>query len=102
MKDKNVCPVCGNNLVKGGDGEPYCERCVMEYGEWGEKLEEKIKMEREEGYYWVKLNEGEDWQPAEWVGGVWLLIGGEIYYEDTGIAEAGEEIREPEKEEKKW
>lgn len=44
IKDKNVCSVCGNNLVIGGDGIPYCERCVMEYGEWGEKLEETQKL----------------------------------------------------------
>lgn len=44
IKDKNVCSVCGNNLVIGGDGIPYCERCVMEYGEWGEKLEEIQKL----------------------------------------------------------
>jgi len=37
------CPLCGRNLVQGGDGFLYCEACVMNMGY--ESWEEKVKRE---------------------------------------------------------
>lgn len=49
-------------------------------------------MKREEGYYWVKIKESENWQPTELLGSICLLIGDEICYEDAYIVEVGKRI----------
>ena len=35
-----------------------------------------MKTKREDGYYWIRFEEGQ-WQPAEWLDkyGIWLTIG---------------------------
>ena len=50
-------------------------------------------MIREDGYYWIKHYQDEDWQIAQYaVGGWWLFHENDIYYEDTEVAEIGERI----------
>lgn len=51
-------------------------------------------MKREEGFYWVKLNNSGKWEPAEWkiAPESWWVIGESIGYEEDEIMEIGEKI----------
>ena len=49
-------------------------------------------MEREEGFYWIKLESEEDWQPAQYAAEVWWVTGDDVYYEDNEVAVVGEQI----------
>ena len=57
---------------------------------------------RKEGYYWILLDMGDKpdtWQPAEWFGDRWFVLGSEIGLVDelhpSGIVEIGELITKP-------
>jgi hypothetical protein len=50
-------------------------------------------MNREPGYYWVKLAEPEDWEPAMWTGGHWVLLGAEAG--DDVPAVIGDQVTPP-------
>ena len=51
------------------------------------------KEKRENGYYWVRHKFSEDlWQPAEWLGNVWLMLGSEERFDDIEMVEIGELI----------
>lgn len=48
-------------------------------------------MSREKGFYWIKCG-GPKWEPAEWVGDCFILIGLDIPYDDSELDEVGDKI----------
>lgn len=51
-------------------------------------------MNREPGYYWVKIWRGRDWQIARWNGTDWFFCGSEEDWPDDNI-EVGPKIEPP-------
>ncbi|KAA0676738.1 hypothetical protein [Azospirillum brasilense] len=51
-------------------------------------------MERPSGYYWVRLNASDDWEPARWnaENASWQLLGGDIELEHCDPAEIGDPV----------
>ena len=51
-------------------------------------------MKREDGFYWVKLNNNGNWEPAKWlnVSESWWIIGYSCGCEENEIEEIGERI----------
>ena len=47
---------------------------------------------REDGYYWIKLDNDKKWYLAELDEGFWFIIGNEREFYDSEIAEVGERI----------
>ena len=43
-------------------------------------------MKREEGYYWIKIEQSDPWQVAEWDGKAWWVCGSESWIHDTEIS----------------
>ncbi len=39
-------------------------------------------MIRENGYYWIKIQHHENWEIAEYMNGIWYVIGFEDAYKD--------------------
>lgn len=53
-------------------------------------------MEREPGYYWVRFEDGDEWEPAEIDGGGTLyVIGTDIGFDERRFAEIGDRISPP-------
>lgn len=47
----------------------------------------------ETGYYWVRVtHQYTDWEPAEWDGEVWMLIGSREAWGHSDMYEIGEKI----------
>ena len=47
------------------------------------------------GYYFIKIEEGYDWEPAEYDNGTWQIIGFDLFYNTEDIFEIGKKIEKP-------
>jgi hypothetical protein len=51
---------------------------------------------RQSGYYWVKLDAVEDWEPALWTGDHWVLLGTGVRKDEPEVPEViGDPVTSP-------
>jgi hypothetical protein len=95
------CPRCGStNLAILSDGKENtaeetllcsCEVCLKRWKDRPLDAPPVTVQGRENGYYWVMLNDLVDpqWEIAEWDGRVWARIADDAPVDETEVAKVG-------------